>query len=140
LNGGRVGGILPRSNDKEEPALAGAGGGAAVNKAYTGPIDEASRVLADAVMKNETSLVERAGTLDSTVLELVRQVGKEALEQVLGHLSAQVERDARSRGLTVERRREVKVRTVLGLVAVVSPYLRNRETGRRLVRFATGWG
>ncbi|MCA9516554.1 MAG: UPF0236 family protein [Myxococcales bacterium] len=99
-----------------------------MNEAYRGPIDEASRVLVDAVMKNETSLVERACVLDSTVLELVRAVGKAVLEHVLDRLSAQVERDARARGLTVERRKEVRLRTLLGQVAVVSPYLRNRET------------
>jgi len=99
-----------------------------VEEAYTGPIREASRILATAVLENESSLVERADELDSMVLTLVRKVGKEALGQVLGHVSGELEASAQSRGLTVERRRDVKVRTVLGVVAVPSPYLRNRET------------
>lgn len=96
--------------------------------AYTGPIAEASRVLAAAVLEKESLLVERADELDSVVLRLVREVGKEALGQVFRHLSGELEAAARSRGLTVERRTDVRVRTVLGVVAVPSPYLRNRET------------
>lgn len=100
-----------------------------MEEAYTGPIDEASQVLANAVLNNEDALVARASALDSTVLDLMRQVGKRALQLVLAHLAEQLEEEARARGLTVERRADVSVRTVLGVVTVTSPYLRNRETG-----------
>ncbi len=95
---------------------------------YSNEIMCAKELLARAVLKRETGLLDKALEVDQLVLRLTREVGRLAVEEVLGDLARQATSEAKGSGMTVERRPRVKLFTVFGPVDVESPYLRDRAT------------
>jgi len=99
-----------------------------VLQAYATEISEASRVLAAPFIADLDGLEARVAELDGDVLKLAREVGRQVVSRLLSTLSSHVVTQDKTRGLTVHRREDISVRTVLGRVRVDSPYLRNKAT------------
>lgn len=60
---------------------------------------------------------------------LVRRLGRAACEHVLSVLAEEAVEASKREGLTPQRRPDVNVRTILGMVSVSSPYLRHPTSG-----------
>ena len=90
---------------------------------YTGEIERASELFAEALLAQEDGLRERSLDVDGTVLVLLRRVGLGIMTRVLRELGEQATREAAATGLVVQRRTEVEVASIFGPVAVESPYL-----------------
>lgn len=73
---------------------------------YDEAVAAATKLIAEAVLANESDLVDRALEVDRMVLGLVRVVGREATEQVLNTTAtAEATRVAATRGLTPQTRK-----------------------------------
>ncbi len=103
-------------------------------KAYRDVIEEASALLATAVLEREQDLSARALVVDALIRTLVLAVGLAAVGRVLAALAEEVVARKVSDGLGIDCRREISVTTVLGRVAVNSPYLRDRRVKGRTSR------
>lgn len=72
-----------------------------MSEQYRGAIAAATKLIADAVLKQEPNLVEKARDVDRIVLGIVRQVGTATTEEVLNATAqSEAERVATSEGLT----------------------------------------
>ena len=73
---------------------------------YEDAVAAATKTIADAVLAQERNLVEKARDVDSIVLGIVRQVGRNATEQVVNVTAVQeAERVASREGLTPQDRK-----------------------------------
>lgn len=95
---------------------------------YDSLIARASTELGELILATEDELLSSPLLLDKLVLELVRRIGNGAVGHVLNALAAQLVQTKKAEGFAVHRQGRCSVRTVVGLVEVVSPYLRNRAT------------
>ena len=95
---------------------------------YDDVIIEASRILAEAVLKREDDLLERPAELDWDVKLLLWRVGLEVMSLLYAVLGSRVVEVARSGGLTVDRKRRIGIGTVFGRVEMDSPYMRNKAS------------
>jgi len=112
-----------------------------VDAAYDSLISKASRDIARAVLANEKDLCKRALTVDKLVMDLVRCIGGAACSEVVGGLATEAVEAAKSRGLTPQTRKRIKVTTIFGVIEVASPHLRNKATkeSARPVKDALGF-
>ena len=95
---------------------------------YAELITRTSAVLAQGLLEDADGLIEVGHDLDQMVLELLRQVGLEAMGLLFQELSAVLVEKLSSPALPVERRPKVSFKVVFGELEVESPYLRNRTT------------
>lgn len=113
--------------------------GAAVDEAYDRVISEASALLASALIDAGDVLAD-ALSVDLVVRDLLRAVAKQVVERVLAVAAANVVEAARRDGMTFERRQNIQIRSLFGMVTVASPHMVNRtsKTRARPVRSELG--
>ena len=72
---------------------------------YKEAVASATKLIADAILTQESDLVHKARDVDSIVLGIVRQVGLSTTEQVLDTTAeAEAQRVSTSEGLTAQHR------------------------------------
>lgn len=99
-----------------------------MNADYTAEIQQASALLAGAILAREAEIESKARELDGGVKELLRLVGKGTMTQVYQALSGRVAARTAEAGIPVNRRDTVEFTTVFGPVEVPSPYHWNSQT------------
>lgn len=95
---------------------------------YTEEMEEASANLAEVLARDIEDVFEAGRRLDVEVREVALALGARATELLFGKAGRVAERDAKQEGLGVQRREEVRFKTLLGTLRVASPYLYDRDT------------
>ena len=72
---------------------------------YDDVIEGAKAALAKAILERETDLRHRARGIDGLVREVLREVGRTAVEDVLNQVSRQETAAENEQGLTVQHRK-----------------------------------
>ena len=91
---------------------------------YREAIAAATETIVEAILRLEVGPESKALALDGVVRGLLRQVGHAAMTNLLKRLSVQVTAAAAlDAGVGVERRPQIDVLTLFGIIAVESPYL-----------------
>ena len=91
-----------------------------MDEVTTSAIAEAIAVLTDAL---EEPLKEAGRSLDAQVLDLVREVGRGVVKEVLGRAAADLVEVGKERGLVTQRVPTVRFYCVFGRIEVDSPYM-----------------
>jgi hypothetical protein len=112
----------------------------AMKPGYTDIIFEMSNTLCQAVLEREPDLAQRVHELDGEVNKILRRLGFFVVSLVLGELSNKVTIEAKKKGLTIHRAKRIKYSSMFGVVEILSPYLRNKNTssGARPVKEQLG--
>lgn len=97
---------------------------------YDSVIVSASRILATTLMEDSRVTRDVLG-VDGEVRSVLRRVGQKVVEAVLQSIVERTIDEAKASGLTRERRMDIDVRTLFGVVTVPSPYMVSRATGAR---------
>ena len=71
---------------------------------YDDVVKSAKTALAKAILEREGDLASRARGIDGMVLELLREVGRETVEDVLNAVSSKETTSKEEEGLTVQHR------------------------------------
>ena len=100
----------------------------AMKPGYTDIIFEMSNTLCQAVLEREPDLAQRVHELDGEVNKILRRLGFFVVSLVLGELSNKVMLEAKKKGLTIHRAKRIKYSSLFGVVEILSPYLRNKNT------------
>ena len=95
---------------------------------YTDLLFEMSHTLCQAVLEREPDLAQRVHELDGEVNKILRRLGLVTVSLMLAQLSDQVTLEAKKKGLTIHRAKRIKYSSLFGVVEVLSPYLRNKNT------------
>jgi hypothetical protein len=96
---------------------------------YREAIDNASAELSQALLNDIPTLLEQGLQLDALVRDILRAVALALLSALYQGLCPHLVRQATDRGLTVQSRAVVRLKTLYGEVEVESPYLRSSHSG-----------
>lgn len=96
---------------------------------YSDVLFEMSHKLCQAVLEQEPDLPRKVHELGGEVNKILRRLGFFVVSLILAELSSQVTRKARAEGLAIHRAKRIKYSSVFGVVEMLSPYLRNKDTG-----------
>lgn len=107
---------------------------------YTDLLFEMSNTLCQAVLEREPDLAQRVHELDGEVNKILRRLGFFTVSLMLAQLSDQVTLEAKKKGSTIHRAKRIKYSSLFGVVEILSPYLRNKNTrsGSRPVKEQLG--
>ena len=97
---------------------------------YGKAIENASEILADALLEDVDELVEQGRQLDANVREVLFEVGARMMVRLFAVIGAVLVERAKRDGMTVERRPTVTFKTLYGPIEVESAYLRDAASGR----------
>ena len=75
-----------------------------MNDNYDNVLAEATTLISNAILKNESELRKRATTVDSDVKELLRRVGLRVMADLFRVLTEKLTAENESQGLKVNRR------------------------------------
>lgn len=84
------------------------------------------------MLEREPELAQRVHELDGEVNKILRRLGLFTVSLMLAQLSEQVTLDAKKKGLAIHRTKRIKYSSVFGVVEILSPYLRNKNTNSGL--------
>lgn len=103
---------------------------------YTDIIFEMSHTLCQAVLEREPDLAQRVHELDGEINKILRRLGFFTVSLMLAQLSDQVTLEAKKKGLTIHRAKQIKYSSLFGVVEILSPYLwnKNKNSGARPVK------
>ena len=93
---------------------------------YDNVIAEATTLLSNAILENESELRKRVKTLDSDVKELLRQVGLGVMADLFRVLAEKLTAENESQGLKVNRRRTTVLRVVEQRAQEAETYVQER--------------
>ena len=100
----------------------------AMKPGYTDIIFEMSSTLCQAILEREPDLAQRVHELDGEVNKILRRLGFFVVSLVLGELSNKVTLAAKEKDLTIHRAKRIQSSSLFGVVEILSPYLRNKNT------------
>lgn len=96
---------------------------------YRKALAKASTRLADLLTRDLEEVFEVGRQLDVEIRDVVVEIGRQTEEKMLAIAYEALEKEAKERGLTPQRRDEIHAEGVLGTISVESPYLYDRDTG-----------
>ena len=96
---------------------------------YDDVLEGVAQQLADVMWSREGLRANDALDVDGAVRRVIFQLGLLVCSLLYSRLARDAVEAAKSRGLTINRSREILVTCLFGVVQVCSPYLRNRQTG-----------
>ncbi|QDG54568.1 hypothetical protein FIV42_28635 [Persicimonas caeni] len=95
---------------------------------YREAIAEASAILAGAMLEDSDTLIAQGRKLVLKVKRVLWPLGCVLVRTLLRQLKAKLIKEAKQRGLTVERRREVCFKILFGPIPVESVYMYDRDS------------
>jgi hypothetical protein len=101
----------------------------AMESPYRSAIDNASAELSQALLSDIPALLEQGLRLDALVREILRAVALALISTLYQGLCTYLVGQATARGVTVQSRPVVRLKTLYGEVEVESSYLRSAQSG-----------
>ncbi len=95
---------------------------------YRKVVEDARKLFVAGILPQEPELEQQPLRLDERMRELTRELGREVVGAVNEELSRRATQRAVKGGLTVQRRPEIELLTLFGVVTLRSPYLWNPLT------------
>lgn len=98
-----------------------------MDEGITGAIQDAKKILVDAFCADPQKLFAQGPSLDREVQDVVRQLARGVVEDVLETMRVELLDTRPEPNLTIEHHRTVSFTCLFGTITVRSPYLTNRD-------------
>ncbi len=105
---------------------------------YEDLVEKIGKEIADAILKKEPELAQRARLIDKDVAEVLRRAGQAAMIVIYAMVGAQLMGEARAAGLTVQARPVITYNVIFGPIEVESPYLWKKGESSKPVKDQMG--